>query len=264
MKKIGENIIKTFFFNYLVLNDSELVGEFVSEKFIGVGTGKFEIVNNKTEFLIGIKKQLDNLNGKLNFYIYNYKEVQCENIISSYCDLTIVYFDKVRKTMDTRLTTVFIKEGEAWKILNLHNSVPEIKQKRHEIFPIDWEIEIEKISNSEIYLLGKSKRGFFRIQDINYIAYSSATRTSMFHLKNSSNFEIKKNFSKVEEKLEHIEHFYKIDRGTIINLEAVEILDFKEERVIFKDKQIFYTSKIKLKELEEKWLSTKNSVATQV
>lgn len=74
-----------------------------------------------------------------------------------------------------------------------------------------------------------------------------------------SNFEIKRNFSEVEERLESIKSFYKLDRGTIVNIGAVEILDFKEERIIFKNKQILYVSKVKLKELESKWVSIKNN-----
>ena len=99
---------------------------------------------------------------------------------------------------------------------------------------------------------------FFKTEDINYITYSSVTRRATFFLRNLSSFEIKRNFSEVEERLESIKSFYKLDRGTIVNIEAVEILDFKEERIIFKNKQILYVSKIKLKELEAKWISIRN------
>ena len=58
--------------------------------------------------------------------------------------------------------------------------------------------------------------------------------------------------------METIKSFYKLDRGTIVNIEAIEILDLKEERIIFKNKQTLYVSKVKLKELESKWISIKN------
>lgn len=58
--------------------------------------------------------------------------------------------------------------------------------------------------------------------------------------------------------METIKSFYKLDRGTIVNIETVEILDLKEERIIFKNKQTLYVSKVKLKELESKWISIKN------
>lgn len=160
--------------------------------------------------------------------------------------------------METRLTTIFFYEDGDWKIISMHNSIPELKQNKDEVFPRELILEAENLANIEIYLLGKFKRGFFKTKDINYITYSSVTRRSTFFLRNSSSFEIKRNFSEVEERLETIKSFYKLDRGTIVNIEAVEILDLKEERIIFKNKQTLYVSKVKLKELESKWISIKN------
>ena len=51
MEQIGERILKTFFFNYLILNDVHLIESLVSENFVGIGTSKLEIAKNKDEFL---------------------------------------------------------------------------------------------------------------------------------------------------------------------------------------------------------------------
>ena len=40
MEQIGERILKTFFFNYLILNDVHLIESLVSENFVGIGTSK--------------------------------------------------------------------------------------------------------------------------------------------------------------------------------------------------------------------------------
>ena len=258
MEQIGERILKTFFFNYLILSDINSVENLVSESFVGIGTSKLEVARNKDELIESLRNRIKSVNGKVSFYINNYIERNLGNIISSYCDLTIMYFDKEKKSLETRLTTTFLYEDGDWKIISMHNSVPELKQNKDDIFPKEWILEAENLANVEIYLLGKVKRGFFKTEDINYITYSSVTRRATFFLRNLSSFEIKRNFSEVEERLESIKSFYKLDRGTIVNIEAVEILDFKEERIIFKNKQTLYVSKIKLKELEAKWISIRN------
>lgn len=58
-------------------------------------------------------------------------------------------------------------------------------------------------------------------------------------------------------KIKNVNNFYKLDRSTIINLNLIQILDFKEEQIIFKNKEYIYTSKIKLKELENNYLKDK-------
>ena len=58
-------------------------------------------------------------------------------------------------------------------------------------------------------------------------------------------------FSIIEEKLETIDNFYKIERGTIVNIDLIRYIDYKEETIIFRDFSILYVSKIKLKKIEE-------------
>ena len=259
MEQIGERILKIFFFNYLILNDVNSIENLISESFVGIGASKLEVVKNKKEFLEKLRNKIESIDRKVTFYIDNYIEYNLGNIISSYCDLTVMYFNNEKRTVETRLTTTSFYEDGDWKIISMHNSIPELKQNKDEFFSREWILEVENLADIEIYLSGKFKRGFFKKEDINYITYSSVTRRSTFFLRNMSNFEIKRNFSEVEERLESIKSFYKLDRGTIVNIGAVEILDFKEERIIFKNKQILYVSKVKLKELESKWVSIKNN-----
>ena len=124
---------------------------------------------------------------------------------------------------------------------------------RKDIFQLEQSINtLYKSKNKikEFYLSDTFKKGFYKFSEVNFITYSSITRKTEFHLVNSEVFDIKKNFSEIEEKLSGINNFYKLDRSTIINLDLIEILDFKEELIIFKNKKFIYTSKAKLKELE--------------
>lgn len=61
---------------------------------------------------------------------------------------------------------------------------------------------------------------------------------------------VRRDIFKIEERLRNLSIFYKLDRSTIINLSLIQILDFKDERIIFKNGKYIYTSKAKLKELE--------------
>lgn len=256
MRLIGEKILKDFFYNYLILNDKEKIEELICEDFKSVGTSKHEVAKNKYDFLESIERQIKNINGKMSFYIKNYTEDIIENIISSYCEVSIIFYSEEEKRINTRLTTVFIYEKGKWKIVNMHNSIAEISQKEEEMFPIDL-FQIEDESEQAIYLPTKFKKAFLEIDEINYITYSSANRKVIFYLKNLEKYEIKRNFSEVNEKLNILSNFYKLDRGTIINLENIKILDFKEEKILFENKQKLYISKLKLKELEAVWMNLK-------
>ena len=126
---------------------------------------------------------------------------------------------------------------------------------RKDIFELEeyiQQLEKKDVKITAFYLFDSFKRGIYNFSEVNYITYSSISRRTEFHLVNSEIFDIKKNFSEVEEKITHTNIFYKLDRGTIINLDLIEVLDFKEEIIIFKNKEFIYTSKSKLKELEDK------------
>lgn len=259
MKNTGEKILKQFFINYLILNDVEEVEKLISEKFKGVGTSKFEIAQSKDEFVESIKEQISNLNDrKINFYIKNYTENCFGDIISSYCEMIIICFNKAVEEVTTRLTTVFVKEENEWKIINMHNSMPEIYQKKEEIFP-DAPI-LDSNGELELFLSSKSKRVSFKLKDVNYIAYSSVNRTASFYLEDLKSFDVRRNFSEIEEKIKNLSYFYKLDRGTMVNLDKIEMLDLGEEKIVFKNKQELYMSKVKLRELERAWIKDKNKI----
>ena len=107
------------------------------------------------------------------------------------------------------------------------------------------------------YLSDTFKKGVYKFSEVNYITYSSVNRRVEFHLVNSEIFDVKKSFSEIEERIKNVNNFYKLDRSTITNLNLIQILDFKEEQIIFKNKEYIYTSKIKLKELENNYLKDK-------
>lgn len=149
---------------------------------------------------------------------------------------------------------VLIGENEIYKMREfLLKGIVDDCIVRKDIFKIEESINILQGKPRDVtkfYLADTFKRGLYDFSEITYVTYSSLTRKSEFHLMNSEIFDIKKSFSEIEESLTKFDIFYKLDRSTIINLSLVEILDFKEELIIFKNREVVYISKVKLKELE--------------
>lgn len=132
------------------------------------------------------------------------------------------------------------------EIYNLEESIINLRKKQKNF--------------DSLYLSDSFKKGFYNFSDITYISYSSITRKTEFHLKDLKIFDIRKNFNEIEEQVSKIEIFYKIDRSTIINLEQIEILDLKEEMIVFKNKSKLYVSKSKIKEIDAKCILLQNRI----
>lgn len=132
---------------------------------------------------------------------------------------------------------------------------------KHEIYEIEKSIEkliYSKQKYTQFYLNDNQKKGIIDFSEVTYISYCRTTRRIQFHLTNKEVFTLKENFSIIEEKLETINSFYKIERGTIVNTSLIRYIDYKEETIIFRDFSILYVSKIKLKKIEEDLNLTKN------
>lgn len=102
-----------------------------------------------------------------------------------------------------------------------------------------------------IFLKDCCRAGVLKIEDINYISYSSMTRETEFHLKDGNIFSVKKKFSEIEKIQEKISNFIKFERGLIINVSQVSFLNYKEEKVIFRNGGFVHLNKLKLKKVEE-------------
>lgn len=108
-----------------------------------------------------------------------------------------------------------------------------------------------KVKNyKSFYLNDIYFKGIIEFSEILYIDYCRTTRRIRFNLINNESFFIKRNFSDLDFLTLEYQSFYRLSRGVIINIDLVKFLDYKEEKIIFKDKTILYISKIKLKELE--------------
>lgn len=159
------------------------------------------------------------------------------------------------------LIIALIGENEVYKMRELFLSgLIDDCVLRKDIFKIEESIAkfLAQGKKYDIFYLSDTfKKGVYRFSEVNYITYSSVNRKVEFHLTDSEVFDIKKSFSEIEEGLKGIDSFYKLDRSTIININSIQILDYKEEQIIFKNREYIYTSKLKLKELESSYLKEK-------
>ena len=115
-------------------------------------------------------------------------------------------------------------------------------------------------SYKSFYLNDIHFKGIVEFSEILYIDYCRTTRRIRFNLINNESLFIKRNFSDLDFLILEYQNFYKLGRGIIINMDLIKILDYKEEKIIFKDKTILYISKIKLKELERTRVLEKNRI----
>lgn len=125
---------------------------------------------------------------------------------------------------------------------------------KDDLFEIEKSIKIslDKVKNCNKFFINDTyQKGIIDFDEIKYIDFSRIERRVNFHLGDKNIFSLKRTFGSVEKKLKYIKDFYKIERGLIINIDQIKILDYREERIIFKDYSCLYISKVKLKKLEE-------------
>ncbi|MFA6709021.1 MAG: LytTR family transcriptional regulator DNA-binding domain-containing protein [Fusobacterium sp.] len=122
-------------------------------------------------------------------------------------------------------------------------------------------ISLNKRKNCRQFFINDTyQKGIINFNEIKYIDFSRIERRVNFHLQGEKIFSLKRTFGSVEKKLKDIRGFFKIERGLIVNLEQIKILDYREERIIFKDYSCLYISKIKLKKLEEQKSLVNNKI----
>lgn len=157
------------------------------------------------------------------------------------------------------LKTENIKEMRSLFLLNIVDDCI----LEDDYFEIEKSIKIslnKRKSCRQFFINDTYQKGIIDFNEIKYIDFSRIERRVNFHLQEKNVFSLKRTFGSVEKKLKDIRGFFKIERGLIVNLEQIKILDYREERIIFKDYSCLYISKIKLKKLEEQKSLVSNKI----
>lgn len=188
-------------------------------------------------------------------------------------DFQIFIIDITSKEADLKIRDIFLRgipviavlgknDIQKMRTLFLNKQVADciLRQDIYEI-----EKSIEKLKNTQteytqFYLSDIYQKGILEFSEVTYINYCRVSRRVQFNILNKEIFTLKINFSTVETSLIEFANFYKVERGTIVNINLIKYLDYKEEKILFKDLSELYISKIKLKEIEENTSITKNKL----
>lgn len=199
---------------------------------------------------------------------YEFIEYKRSNV-----DFQIFIIDIASEEADMKIKDIFLKgipiivvlgknDIQKMRTLFLNKQVADYIL-RHDIYEI--EKSIDRLKNSQIkytqfYLNDIYQKGILEFSEVTYINYCRVSRRVQFNILNKEIFTLKINFSTVETSLIEFANFYKVERGTIVNINLIKYLDYKEEKILFKDLSELYISKIKLKEIEENTFITKNKL----
>lgn len=199
---------------------------------------------------------------------YEFVEYKRSNV-----DFQIFIIDIASEEADMKIKDIFLKgipiivvlgknDIQKMRTLFLNKQVADCIL-RHDIYEI--EKSIDRLKNSQIkytqfYLNDIYQKGILEFSEVTYINYCRVSRRVQFNILNKEIFTLKINFSTVETSLIEFANFYKVERGTIVNINLIKYLDYKEEKILFKDLSELYISKIKLKEIEENTFITKNKL----
>nr|WP_307775760.1 LytTR family transcriptional regulator DNA-binding domain-containing protein [uncultured Cetobacterium sp.] len=92
------------------------------------------------------------------------------------------------------------------------------------------------------------------ISEIVLITYLSCERKIQITTSDLNVYSFKSSFNEFSKKFLDEFYFFKLDRGTVVNLHHIKAVDFKEEQILCTNNLSIYSSKKKLKELKDEIL----------
>lgn len=138
---------------YLEDRRYDLVGEYISEKISVIGTGAHEVSRNLEEFVTMIGRESCEWNGRFTIRDQWYQETELSESLALVMGELIVREDAtdgILYDMRFRFTVVMERAEDGWKLLHIHQSVPDPNQTRDEFFPHHM---VEKTHTQVIYNL---------------------------------------------------------------------------------------------------------------
>lgn len=119
---------------------NQSIGKWMDKDCTIIGTGKHEFYKNLAELEQSLHKEIIERKD-VKFQLDNIKceQVQLsEKIVLVYGEMEIWWESKDRSiviNMDSRFSIVYRKEGNGWKVVHLHQSMPNMEQKDGEYYP---------------------------------------------------------------------------------------------------------------------------------
>lgn len=123
---------------YLEERRYDLVGDYISDRISVIGTGAHEVERNLDEFLGTIEQESREWNGRFTIQDQWYQTTELSDKHSFVMGELIVREnapDGILYDMRFRFTVVLERSEHEWKVLHIHQSVPDPNQTRDEFFP---------------------------------------------------------------------------------------------------------------------------------
>lgn len=129
--------------------DSLSVMDMFDDGLVVIGTGRHEFYKNLGEFSAAFGNELEE-RGNIKLRLENMwcdEQRICEDVVLAYGGVYI-HWEKEDKTasidMETRFTVLYRESGGCWKIIHLHQSVPNYEQINDEAYPKILDRQIER------------------------------------------------------------------------------------------------------------------------
>lgn len=124
--------------NYLEERRLDNLSESACENVSVIGTGKHEIFHNITEFGASLQLEGEQWDGKFIIQDETYHEISMsDDFCTVYGTLCVAEEsnERINYTLDFRFTVILQHTNGSWKLLHVHQSVPDIHQNSDEFFP---------------------------------------------------------------------------------------------------------------------------------
>lgn len=123
---------------YLEDRRYDLIGDYISDKISVIGTGAHEVDRNLEEFVSSMGTESQEWNGRFTIRDQWYQTTELPPRHALVMGELIVREDSedgILYDMRFRFTVVLEKSESGWKVLHIHQSVPDPNQTRDEFFP---------------------------------------------------------------------------------------------------------------------------------
>lgn len=138
MKMTAEEFCRFIWQKYLVERRYDILGEVVDSQISVIGTGAHEISRNVEEFVTSMSRESTEWDGTFLIKSQWYQTVELSG------ELSLVFGELVAKEdaedgilydVRFRFSAVLRKDGDSWRLVHMHQSVPDPNQAMDEFFP---------------------------------------------------------------------------------------------------------------------------------
>lgn len=132
--------LESFLDSYIKRRDLNATLSYFTEDIVSIGTGEHEIGRNKTEVKKLLEDEFASLPFAFEYKMSDYTENPiAENVRSFFANVHIwIFMENEQVEMKTRLTGIFVKYVEDWKISSIHMSTASADQEANTFFPLHF------------------------------------------------------------------------------------------------------------------------------